>query len=455
MSGGPLDPERLLDDLRRLDCRGGLWVAYSGGADSTALLLALAELRERLPGPLRVAHVNHGQHPDAQRWQAHCAERCADLDIPLASLAIDPQGVPGASPEAEWRQRRYAALATLLGPGEDLLTAHHREDQAETVLLALLRGSGPAGLAGMPKARPLGAGRLLRPLLEVPQAALHAFLRERNCAWLDDSSNRDTARDRNFLRHEVLPVLRQRWPSCAASLARSARHNAEALAGLERLAATQLHRRQRSPRILALDGLQEDTAMLKLVVRQWLRGAGAPPMPRARLEELARQARAARSDAGVAVAWEAWRLRLWDGHLWLDDQSPPAACPARQWREGRDLELGGRLGRLRLGRPPAGHGLTVRARAAADTVILAGGHHTPVKELLRRARVPPWMRAAVPLLEDRGEIRAIGDWTFDRTFGQWLRAQGADLLWEPADPTLRWVRDRCHATPVATGRPLG
>src|SRR5580704_2983267 len=210
-------------------------VAFSGGADSTALLAALVPLREpRLR--VRAVHVDHQLHPDSKLWSAHCRRVARDLGVPLRVRRVDAVARGGASPEAAARAARYAALATGLAAGEALLTAHHADDQLETVLLQLLRGAGVTGLAAMPALAPFAAGQLARPLLGIQGRALRAFVQRAGLPWLEDPSNQSEDFDRNYLRARVLPALVARWPAAAATVARGARHAAEAQWLLDELA---------------------------------------------------------------------------------------------------------------------------------------------------------------------------------------------------------------------------
>ena len=186
-----------------------LCVAFSGGPDSTALLHALATLpRERA---LRAVHVDHGLHPDSVRWAEHARTFCAGLEIPCTVCRVSVDTRAGLGIEGAAREARYAALAGQLQPGELLLTAHHRDDQVETVLLKLLRGAGPEGLGGMRVRRPLGAGELWRPLLDVPRAVLRDYVQAHALACLDDPANADPRLARYVLRHEILPRLAAHW----------------------------------------------------------------------------------------------------------------------------------------------------------------------------------------------------------------------------------------------------
>ncbi|MDG4605564.1 MAG: tRNA lysidine(34) synthetase TilS, partial [Candidatus Contendobacter sp.] len=236
-----------------------LIVGYSGGMDSHVLLHLLAMQRELWPErTLEAIYVDHGLHPASAVWGGHCARVCRELNVPFRTLRIDARPAPGESPEAAARQARYAALAAALEPDAALLTAHHRDDQAETLLLQLLRGAGPHGLAAMPEAARLGQGRLLRPLLNVDRAALLAYAHTQQLQWIEDASNADTGFDRNYLRHRILPLLRERWPAANRVLARSARLCAETAGWLDAEADADLARVMTArPDALSVPALRE------------------------------------------------------------------------------------------------------------------------------------------------------------------------------------------------------
>ncbi|MCB1775924.1 MAG: tRNA lysidine(34) synthetase TilS, partial [Candidatus Competibacteraceae bacterium] len=220
-----------------------LVIGYSGGVDSHVLLHVLATQQALgLARTVEAIYIDHGLHAVSAVWGEHCAAVCRDLNLPFRVLKIDAGPMPGESPEAAARRARYAALAAELGPDSALLTAHHRDDQAETLLLQLLRGAGPHGLAAMPEAARLGEGWLLRPFLDVDRAELLVYARERRLCWIEDASNADTGFNRNYLRHQVLPVLRARWPAVNRTLSRSARLCAETATGLDEEAAADLAR---------------------------------------------------------------------------------------------------------------------------------------------------------------------------------------------------------------------
>ena len=169
-----------------------LCVAFSGGADSTALLAALAAMRPR-PQQLRAVHIDHGLQPNSRAWAAHCRRVARALSVPCAVRRAALTRSKGASLEALAREARYRLLGAALQPGEVLLTAHHQDDQLETVLLQLLRGAGVAGIAAMPESTPFAGGLLLRPLLHVPRRALHAWASVQQLRWVEDDGHETIA----------------------------------------------------------------------------------------------------------------------------------------------------------------------------------------------------------------------------------------------------------------------
>ena len=207
-----LTAARLRQLLDTLPATTGYWIAYSGGRDSHVLLHLLHLLGRQLGVPLSALHVDHGLQPGSADWGRHCVRICQQLGLSCKTLVLDLSPQPGVSTEALAREARYRALFDQVPPGGTLLTAHHQDDQAETVLLQLLRGAGPSGLSAMPLHRVRADGRYhARPLLQVPAEAVAEYATRNGLQWLDDPSNAVTGFDRNYLRHQVLPRLRSRF----------------------------------------------------------------------------------------------------------------------------------------------------------------------------------------------------------------------------------------------------
>lgn len=420
----PLRPDELGKRLRALAPGGAAQhfvCAVSGGPDSLALLHAAA----RCPGiTLRALHVDHKLHPDSGSWADTVVAFCAQLGAPCDVLPVAVEG--RGSVEADARAARYAALAAALAPGEALLTAHHREDQALTLILQLLRGAGPAGLAAMPEVARLGAGWHLRPLLTVPAETLRAYCATHGIAAVHDPSNDDERFDRNYLRRLVVPALAARWPQFDATLSRSAAHCAAAAGLLEALAGLDAGE--------SLQGEALDIAPLRALgaarmanaVRAFLRARGMAPPNQARLDEFVRQLVEAAHDRQPALTYANTTWRVWRDRM---HRVPPAAPPAA-WsaalEAGRPLVLPADLGQL-LWRPGrAAAPLTVRFRRGGECFGTAPQHK--LKTYLQARGVLPWLRGRVPLVLRDGRIVAIA--------GLW---QDADLpgrvQWHGA-PTL-------------------
>ena len=317
---------------------------------------ARSPLRRSLP--LAAIHVDHGLHPDSPAWAEHCRQVCAALGVPLTLRRLALHRRPGESLEALAREGRYALLRELAGPGDLVLTAQHRDDQAETLLLALLRGSGVKGLAAMPMVAPLGGARLLRPLLECSRAQLLAWAQARKLRWLEDPSNADPAFDRNFLRARVLPVLAERWPACATSLARTAAHCADAQGLIEGLAAAELaHLGGSRPGTLSLRRLAAlEPALLAAVLRHWIAGLGLPPPDSRHLGRIRDELLTARPDRQPLVAWPGAEARRYRDDLYV--MAPLPAVPVYSFRPLAPQEcFGGTRCSFSSSLPPGGGGL--------------------------------------------------------------------------------------------------
>ena len=427
----PYDPaaEDLVPPLPLLAPSARVFVAYSGGLDSTALLHALASLR--VPHLIAV-HVHHGLQPQADRWVQHCARFCADLGVPLnlCRAVIAPDDPAG--PEAAAREARYALLREELRAGDLLVTAHHRDDQAETVLLRMLRGSGVHGMAAM---RPLGVfapGRLWRPFLDHPRAALHRYAEMRQLTWIDDPHNRDPRYARSWLREELLPKLRERWPQADASLARGARLAAETVELLDALA-QQDAQATRSGAGLAVSALLDlSPARRHNLIRHWLRGMDFEMPAAATFDRIDRELLSAAPDAEPLVRWAGCELRRYRGELLamkplagLADSDEPLT-----WREGCSLELPIGCGVLHASAAPpqvlrvrrVRHGETFRTGSRA--------RQRSLKNLFQEAGLPPWLRARVPLIELDGQAACIAGVAASEDWRQMILQTGWQLHWQ-------------------------
>jgi tRNA(Ile)-lysidine synthase len=263
-----------------------LAVALSGGADSSALLLAA---RQCWPGQVRAFHVHHGLQAAGDAFEAHCRDLCARWDVPLEVLRVDARAGAGESPQDAARRARYAALASA-ARAQAVATvwlAQHADDQAETLLLALSRGAGLPGLAGMAQSFEREGVAFGRPLLQLPGAALRAWLQAQGQAWVEDPSNADTGYTRNRIRHRILPALDEAFPAFRETFARSMRHAAQAQQLLDDWAAQDLREMGGEPTLAQLQPLAR--ARQANLLRHWLRTVHAAAASEAQMDELLAQ----------------------------------------------------------------------------------------------------------------------------------------------------------------------
>jgi len=430
----------LEDKLGELEATAGepsrYVVAFSGGLDSTVLLHALKPLADRRGIALGAIHVDHGLQQDSGDWRRHCEATATALGIDCRSLRVTVQLESGKGPEASAREARYTALHAELGTGDWLLSAHHREDQAETLLLNLVRGTGPAGIAGIGQLRRFGPGWLVRPLIGVDRSALEDYANKQQIEWIDDPSNADRRFDRNFLRHDVLPRLKSRWPDISARLQRSALNASEASQLLADLAALDLEALGGRAERLPIDGLATlAAARQRNVIRYALRKLGLSTPTAIQLGRVLNELIPARADAQPLVSWPGAAVRRYRNGIYLLPErleAAPVSGDVTQW----PLELGRGLGRLKL-EPGAETGLSeallerglrLSFRKGGEEFRPYGHTHTrKLKKLLQEEGVVPWMRDRVPLLYAGEEIVAVGD--------LWI---AADAIAEPGK-RVRWV----------------
>lgn len=398
-------------------------VAFSGGLDSTVLLHAachcLAQRRaQSLPTrPLHALHIQHDLHHQAENWAHHCQQLAQQLDLPFHLRRVQVAKASGHGLEAAAREARYAAFSAFLQPGDQLLMAHHQDDQIETLLLRLLRGSGPRGLAGIPAERPLDHARLARPLLALPRAQLRSYAEAAGLDWIEDPSNIDRKFDRNYLRHTLLPAIAARWPGYAQNLLRSADLAAESDQLLQQLAAIDFascpeHRLDR----LHIPPLQRlDAARQRNLLRHWLGLNGLPLPDQNRLQRIHDEVIPCAIDRQPRVSWPGAEVRRYRQFLYALPPLPaPPGAIELTWNLTAPLDLpdGGRLsvewrveGGVAL---QPGDSVTIRFRQGGEKCQPArcGGHRS-LKKLLQEAAIPPWWRDRIPLIYRDDQLVAL------------------------------------------------
>lgn len=428
-----------------------LCVAYSGGLDSTVLLHALARaVAGRSNYRMRAAHVDHRLHSESARWREHCGRVTQELQIEFVPLVVAVPEAAGIGLEAAAREARYGALRQILKANEVLLTAHHADDQLETMLLALMRGAGLRGLSGVPAVQIFGSGWLARPLLEFTRAELEEWAASERLHWLDDPSNDNTSFDRNFLRHRVLPALRERWSVAAHSATRSTAHLREAARLLDVLAAADLE-------AIAVGSCLSATRLTKLaparrrnVLRHWIRQSGVRVPSTRKLAAIERDMLVARDDRLPCIEWDDAQVRRHGGLLYCMARQPPFETrDALEWNVSQVLELPAELGRLRM-QPDAFGGvasarlpeaLQIHFRQGGEALQPAGdAHHRKLKKLLQAAGVLPWWRDRVPLIYCAERLVAVGDLWIAEEFAARAGEDALRIVWE-GKPKLEGIAD--------------
>ena len=371
---------------------------------------------------IRALHVNHGLHENAGRWAAHCRKFCVDRRLQFEELLVDARAERHKSPEEVARDARYAALGDALVGGECLLVAHTAEDQAETYLLNLFRGAGPAGLAAMPAERSLGRGVLWRPLLKRSRRDLVDYLSRHHQSYVNDPANADPQFDRSYLRTELLPRLRARWPSIDRVLARDAALAAEVAEAMDEIGQCDLenmrcHGRQGLSVQSLVDLHRRNPARARNAVGLWLRKHDLGRPSYKRLQTIIDEVAMARADRSPRISVGRLDVRRFRGQLHLVESLPIGDSWSFRWQMETVLELP--LGYLRaqsgLGAGISaaaieGRTLTVCSRRGGERCRLVGRAGTrAVKKLLQSSGLPPWIREHIPLIYDGPRLVAVAD----------------------------------------------
>jgi tRNA(Ile)-lysidine synthase len=449
MTHSPSSFSLLQDRLARIAAEHpgvDIWVAYSGGLDSRVLLQLAVDSGLNKQGRLKAVHVHHGLQAQADDWARHCQSSCDSLGVALRVHRV-PVG-SGSGLENRARIARYQVFESLLADGDLLLQGHHADDQSETLLLRLMRGSGVRGLASIPATRALGRGRLLRPLLSYGRQQLHGYAQQHGLSWIEDPSNLDTRHDRNYLRAKVLPLLRHRWPHAVQSLGLSASNCADAQRLCQELAAIDLQACVQDDAGLAIPRLAGLSAHRRSnVLRYWLQELAGVSPDEALLQRLWTEVALAQADAQPQLELGAITLRRFEDGLYLLPESSPAAAE-RVWDWPVDSHCRSELqlpGGTLQAEPVAGAGLAlpssgclqVRLRTGGERIQLPGrvGRRS-LKKLLQQQRVAPWLRQQLPLLYDGERLLAVADLWIAEGHAAAPGAPGIRLSWAPRDVPL-------------------
>ncbi|HEB0856195.1 tRNA lysidine(34) synthetase TilS [Citrobacter werkmanii] len=381
-------------------------VAFSGGLDSTVLLHQLVQWRTQHPEvSLRAIHIHHGLSPHADEWVTHCESICAQWQVPLVVERVQLQD-DGSGIEAQARRARYQAFEQTLLSNEILMTAQHLDDQCETFLLALKRGSGPAGLSAMGESSPFAGTRLIRPLLTQTRDELEKWARTHALSWIEDESNQVDAYDRNFLRLRIIPLLQQRWPHFAEATARSASLCAEQESLLDELLAQDLADCVTAQGTLRLEPLMMKSDVRRAaLLRRWLAGLNAPMPSRDALERIWQEVALAREDAVPRLCFGGYEIRRYQSQLWWVKSVVGQSETVIPWSCTKTpLVLPAGLGTVlllpdgELRKPRANETVSIRFKAPGLLHIVGRNGGRKLKKIWQEQGIPPWRRDTTPLL---------------------------------------------------------
>ena len=396
------------------------WIAYSGGLDSHVLLHVLASIQNKIKLKLIAVHINHGISNDADLWVKHCQRICEDLVIEFQTFSVDLSHKSDKGTEAFAREKRYEVLGNLISSHDLLLTAHHMDDQVETILLQLMRGSGPDGLVGMPQAREFSKGILLRPLLDYSREKIRDYALSESLSWVEDESNKSNKYDRNFLRNRIIPELITRWPGALKTIQRAARHQAEARSLINEISRCDLdvvcesiYTKVDISRFNNLSGIRK-----KNVLRAWIK-KNKLDMPDAQIiEKIIAEVIHANTDRNPCVKWKGGEVRRYRGYLYIMKLLPAHDVGLRKlWDLDESLKLTSGYLKAVSGK---GSGIKkdmlsndiveIRYRQGGEQIRPSGRVEThELKKLFQAQGILPWLRDRIPLIYHKNELIAVAD----------------------------------------------
>ena len=423
---------------------GRIVIAFSGGVDSRVLLELAAHYGEEHGITCVAVHVHHGLSQNADEWAKQCQQWCKELDVKLHVERVSLDTSSGESLEKLARDARYGVLKTYLNKGDLLLTGQHQDDQLETFLLALKRGSGPKGLSSMAKVMPIGEATLVRPLFGISRQEIEAFAQQSGLAWVEDESNQDQRFDRNFIRHEVTPKLVDRWPSFPESVARSAQLCAEQEMLLDELLSPQLEQALGLHNSLKIDSLLACSSLMRArLLRMWLSRNGLAMPSQKQLDLLWGEVACAQQDANPVLVLGNAEVRRFDNRLFIVLSRPSVGAWQGQLHVGQSLTLPDELGSISLcpanesmaqntadafcfSLPHSSKSLTVMFNPEGLVAHPIGrGHSRKMKKLFQEYGVPSWLRRRTPILMDGEQVVAVMGIFVDKRY----EGQDCEAIW--------------------------
>ena len=413
------------------------WLAYSGGLDSHVLLHILARIKNEIKPELVAVHINHGISPHAESWQKHCQSVCENYAIKFLSFMVDISQKNNKGTEAFAREKRYEIFTSLMKDHDLLLTAHHLDDQAETMLLHLIRGSGPDGLAGMPQSREFSNGFLVRPLLDYSREMIHEYAVKEALHWVEDESNKSNQYDRNYLRNKIIPRLLIRWPGVLKTIRRATRHQAEARSLINEISESDLETicEDEWSKIDLTEFDKLSFIRKKNVLRAWIK-KNHLGIPNAQIiERIHDEVIYANSQNNPCISWGNGEIRRYRGFLYIMRLLAGHDLKMKViWDLKKPLNLTSGYLKADLGKGCGikremilNDSVEVRYRQGGERIRPSGrGHTHELKKLYQDEGVFPWFRDRIPLIYFENKLIAVGDLWIEHKFA----ASHSELAWQ-------------------------
>ncbi|MDH6024401.1 tRNA lysidine(34) synthetase TilS [Vibrio splendidus] len=421
-----------------------LIVAFSGGVDSRVLLELAAQYAQTHGIECCAVHVHHGLSKNADHWAEQCQTWCDALSVSLAVERVSLDIDSGESVEKLARDARYNAFQKHLSFGDVLITGQHIDDQLETFLLALKRGSGPKGLSSMAKVMSFGEAFIVRPLLSVTRSDIEASAHDMGLTWVEDESNQDLRFDRNFIRHQVTPTLTERWPNFRDAVSRSAQLCAEQELLLDELLESHFQQALGDSQNLSIEALSQHSDLLRArLLRMWLNHCNQPMPSQKQLKLIWDEVACAQADANPKLVLNDAEVRRFNHQLYLVRETKDLSDWQSHLSMGESLTLPDGLGELRLNSAlsdDASNNRDVQSFSLSDTnatlrVIFSPeglsahpvgrGHSRKLKKLFQEYQVPSWLRRRTPILMDGDRVIAVLGLFVDKNY----EGQDCEALW--------------------------
>jgi tRNA(Ile)-lysidine synthase len=443
-----LSKDNFLSKINNFPGSRKYWIAFSGGMDSSVLLHLFYLNKDEIKQDIEVLYVNHGLQKESSKWGDFCEEQCRLYGLTFTQLLIKEDCPKGVSVEAWAREKRYSIIEEVMNESDVLFTAHHQDDQVETFFMQALRGAGARGLASMPIVKLVNDVFHSRPLLNYSREILQRFAEENNLIWQDDESNMDCRYDRNYIRHKIIPVVEERWPSYRETISRLINHQQEYKVLLDDLASNDLdHTQHNESMVLDLEKIKclSDERQKNLIL-YWLSKSKLDLPGSRNLAQIILDIICSPVDKSPCVTWKNTEVRRYKNLLYASKKTQEHDITVElTWKPEQALNV---LNETLTAKPGNGKGISKLKTKDADFVIRyrRGGekihpnnmeHLKTVKQLFQEKSVIPWLRDRIPLVYINEKLAVIPGFCVDKSFSANLDEPSWDICWSGFDSVVQ------------------